>query len=141
MAAPEKKVMPSKSTVDIGALTEKWYELRQVPREDEEGQRELRQVLARLRRLNHDDKHPDCVMVELTVPPHPLGTHYTIWNASRKYIYRGRVVVPTCVARQLLSMIDSAQRVDAERLREKRLSRNLGEITPGQAAAFAASDA
>ena len=109
------------SNLDIGALSARWYELRQAPRDDIDAQQELRQVLARLRKVKHVDIHPDCPMVEIDVPLHSASTmqkpvYFAIGNASQRRIFHGKCLVHRCVAHQILHQISQDRATDARRL-------------------------
>jgi len=67
-----------------------------------------------LKRMHHDDIHPNEEWVELTVPPSVSGEPFKI----NEITYSGVCQVPACVAQTLLYMIDMNRRVERDRMRE-----------------------
>lgn len=119
---PIAKGQTKGSVLDIGALTAKWEELKQADPDDQEAQRELKQVMARLRRRQHKDLHPDCPDVEIDVPLHSTSTkthpvYFALGNATQRRVYNGKCLVPRCVAHELLRLISADRKVDGDRMK------------------------
>lgn len=81
----------------------------------------IRQVL---KKMGHDEIHLDEERIAIDVPKAHDGRSYKINDQE----FFGKVMVPACVAQQLLWMIDNNVRVDRDRLKESQYHYNLGPI-------------
>jgi hypothetical protein len=89
--------------------------------DDEDTVARRKNILRELRRVKHEDLHPNEPTVTMEVPrPRSCGS-----GRPENWVYKinevpyvGRVTVPLCVAQQLASMIYENQRVDENRMKD-----------------------
>lgn len=130
--------MPTREPGDLEALRELWREVALA--DDDDGIRLRRQVLAKARRLTHQEIHPECTRVVFDVPP-LTGImrgrdQYMIGNLRGDTRYTGPTEMWACEARQLASMIDQQRRMDRERMTERLIEMEMSPIS-GRIAAIA----
>lgn len=82
-------------------------------------------LTAQLRRLSHDQIHPDEDYVELDMPLSITGEPFRI----NEEVFAGVVQVPGCVAGVLLSMVEQNRKVEMDRMREGGRTINLNSLT------------
>ena len=97
---------------EIEALHETWRDV--VLADDEDAKALARRIVARARRLTHEELHPDCPRVVVDVPQLPTG-HFVMLNGNP---YIGRLEMWRCEAQTVLGLVDRARQVEAARLRD-----------------------
>jgi hypothetical protein len=97
---------------EIDALNETWRDV--VLADDEDAKKSTRLIVARLRRLSHEELHPDCPRVVVDVPQLPTG-HFVMLNGKP---YIGRLEMWRCEAQTVLGLVHTAREVEAARLRD-----------------------
>lgn len=116
------KVPAHKELSPLQTLQEQYNELRMDG--SEQGEKMRAKLGGQLRRLNHDQIHPNEDWVELDVPPAVDGSSFKINEEE----YFGTVTVPGCVAQTLLHMIDQNRQVDLQRMKESGRTVVLGNL-------------
>lgn len=85
---------------------------------DEDAKSIKRAIQAKLRRLTHEELHPDCARVTMMIPWHPTSLprlgKYIPFKINEKP-YQGECELWTCEARQLAWLIEEAKRIESLR--------------------------
>ena len=121
MATTQTKALASELS-PLQLLQEQFNDLRGDS--SEQGEKLRAKIGGQLRRLTHEQIHPDEVWVELDVPPAVDGSTFSIGDT----VYFGPCVVPGCVAQTLLHMIDKNREVDLQRMKESGRTVVLGNL-------------
>jgi len=92
--------------------------------ESEQGRREYARIRARLKRVGHDEIHPNEALVTVDIPLDAQGKRFHI-NSQEYY---GTHTVPACVASTLLWMIDQNRQEQLRHNQEGGRQVFLGQI-------------
>jgi hypothetical protein len=92
--------------------------------ESEQGRREYARIRARLKRVSHDEIHPNEELVVLDVPKDAQGFPFAINGKT----YEGTVTVPACEASTLLHMIDQNRQEQLRHTQEAGRNVFLGQL-------------
>ena len=122
MATTASTKVLTKDLTPLDLLQEQFNELRGD--NSEQGEKLRAKIGGQLRRLTHEQIHPDEAWVELDVPPAVDGSSFSIGDTT----YTGTVTVPGCVAQTLLYMIDQNRAVDLQRMKESGRTVVIGNL-------------
>lgn len=112
-AGRRRKARPGLTPEEIADLEATYKDVATAT--DDDAKQLRRAIVAKLRRTTHEEFHPECTAkVEITVRAHPaFGGPYLINEEP----YLGKRKVWPCEARQLASMMQDAETVEANRLK------------------------
>jgi len=111
---PRMKMPP----VMVKALNEMWREY--VLADDDQAKRDARNIKTRLARASHDELHPGCRKITITVPvlKRADGRGGVWYVRINERVYVGQVDVWECTARQIDELVHLHGQVEANRMSE-----------------------
>lgn len=119
--AKARKAKPGLTPQEIRDLTQTYKDVALA--KDDDGKAIKRAIEAKMRRLTHEELHPQCTKkVTMNVPWHPTSDTakgiYVPFSINGKP-YQGHVALWPCEARQLASLVEVARGVEQRRFADR----------------------
>ena len=107
---PQMRLTPAM----VYALNLLWRDY--VKAEDDEAKQRARRIVSRLRRAKHDELHPGCTRVKITVPPLRRSDGNGMWLVRvNEKAFVGEHEMWECEARTILELVHNFHQVEANR--------------------------